>query len=108
MTWNAQLSGTTARGRTFMRTNDKTIDWTVGQPCVTVAGQSDGTISGVELKTTIVAFSQCAAECPQSGSEISVENVANDSTVDIKYDGGPWAVLTINGKSTAIALACGG
>jgi hypothetical protein len=107
MTWNAQLSGTTARGRTFTRTNDKTIDWTVGQACVTVAGQSDGTITGVELKTTIIAFSQCAAECPQSGSEISVENVADQSTVDIKYDGGPSAVLTVNGKSTDIALACG-
>ena len=77
MVWNAQLSGTTARGRTFTRTNDKTIDWTVGQPCVTVAGESDGTILGVELKTTIVSFSRCAAECPQSGSEIKVENVKN-------------------------------
>jgi hypothetical protein len=108
MTWNAQLSGTTARGRTFTRTNDKTIDWTVGQPCVTVSGQSDGTIVGVELKTTIDTFSRCAAECPQSGSEISVENVKNGSTVDIKYSGGPDAVLTVNGHATDIGLACGG
>ena len=72
-----------------MRTNDKTIDWTVGQPCVTVSGQSDGTILGVELKTTIDSFSRCAAECPQGGSEISVENVDSGSTVDIKYSGGP-------------------
>ena len=56
MTWHGQLSGTTGRGRSFTRTNDKSIDWTVGQPCITVSGQSDGTIVGVELKTTIDSF----------------------------------------------------
>jgi hypothetical protein len=106
MTWNAQLSGTTGRGRAFTRTNDKTIDWTVGQPCITVSGQSDGTILGVELKTTIDSFSRCAAECPQAGSEISVQNVKNGGKVDIKYSGGPEAVLTINGHASDIGLAC--
>jgi hypothetical protein len=108
MVWTAQLSGTTGRGRAFTRTNDKTIGWTVGQPCVTVSGESDGTIVGVELKTRIVSFSRCAAECPQTGSEISVENVKNGTSVDIKYSGGPEAVLTVNGNPTDIALACGG
>jgi hypothetical protein len=108
MVWNAELSGTTGRGRTFTRTNQKTIDWTVGQPCVTVSGVSDGTIVGVELKTTIDSFSRCAAECPQSGSEITVENVKNGTSVDIKYSGGPEAVLTIDGTATDIGLACGG
>jgi hypothetical protein len=108
MVWSAQLSGTTGRGRTFTRTNDKTIDWTVGQPCVTVSGQSDGTILGVELRTTIDRFSRCASECPQSGSEITVENVKTGGSVDIKYDGGPEAVLTVDGTSTDIGLACGG
>jgi hypothetical protein len=108
MVWNAQLSGTTGRGRTFTRTNDKTIDWTVGQPCVTVTGESDGTILGVELKTTLVSFSRCAAECPESGSEIEVENVKSGSTIDIKYSGGAEAVLTADGSTTDISLACGG
>jgi hypothetical protein len=108
VTWSAQLNGTTGRGRAFMRTNDKTIDWTVGQPCITVSGQSDGTIVGVELKTTIDSFRRCAAECPQAGSEISVLNVKNGNTIDIKYSGGPEAVLTIDGHTTDIGLACGG
>jgi hypothetical protein len=108
LVWTAALSGTTARGRTFTRTNDKTVDWTVGQPCVTVSGQSDGTILGTELQTTIVSFSRCAAECPQSGSEITVKNVKNGDSVDIKYQGGPDAVLTVDGRSTDIGLACGG
>ena len=75
---------------------------------MTVSGQSDGTILGVELRTTIDSFSRCAAECPQSGSEITVENVKTGGSVDIKYDGGPEAVLTVNGKSADIGLACGG
>jgi hypothetical protein len=105
--WNATLSGTTARGRTFTRTNDKTIDWTVGQPCVTVSGESDGTILGTELQTSIVSYSQCAAECPQAGSEITVKDVKNGDSIDIKYDGGPEALLTVDGHSSAIGLACG-
>jgi hypothetical protein len=108
MVWTAQLRGTTARGRSFTRSNDKTIDWTVGQPCVTVSGQSDGTILGVELRTTIDSFSRCAAECPQAGSEITVENVRTGDSVDIKYSGGPEAVLTVNGRASDIGLACGG
>jgi hypothetical protein len=108
MTWDATLNGTTGRGRSFTRTNDKVVDWTVGQPCVTVSGQSDGTILGVELKTTIVSYSRCAAECPQAGSEISVVNESNHNTIDIKYEGGPDAQLTVNGKETDITLACGG
>jgi hypothetical protein len=107
MTWSAQLSGTTGRGRAFTRTNNKTLDWTVGQPCITVSGQSDGTILGVELKTTIDSFSRCAAECPQAGSEITVQNVRSGDTIDIKYSGGADAVLTVNGKSADIGLACG-
>jgi hypothetical protein len=107
MTWSAQLSGTTARGRSFTRTNNKVIDWTVGQPCISVSGESDGTVTGVELKTTIVSYSRCAAECPQAGSEISVVDEQDHDTLDIKYSGGDEAVLTINGRSSDIALACG-
>ncbi|HEX3769876.1 MAG TPA: hypothetical protein VHV30_03380 [Polyangiaceae bacterium] len=108
LVWTAKLSGTTHSGRTFSRTNDKVIDWTVGQACVTVSGTSDGTITGAELQTTIVSYSRCAAECPQAGSEITVKNVKNGDSIDIKYDGGPEAVLTVDGKSSYdIGLACG-
>jgi hypothetical protein len=106
LVWSAQLSGVTGSGRTFTRTNDKTVDWTVGQTCVSVAGSSDGTILGTELQTTIVSYSRCAAECPQMGSEITVKNVKNGDSIDIKYGGGPEAVLTVNGSSYDIGLAC--
>jgi hypothetical protein len=108
LVWNAQLTGTTGRGRSFARANDKVLDWTVGQPCVSVSGRSDGTILGTELETTIVSYRRCAAECPQSGSEITVKDVKNGDSIDIKFEGGPEAVLTVNGRAADIGLACGG
>jgi hypothetical protein len=107
MTWNATLSGTTASGRPFVRKTTKGLKWTVGQACLSVSGTSDGTISGANIQTTITNFDRCASACPQAGSEISVTNVDNGDSIDIQYDGGPAALLTINGKSTTIALLCG-
>ncbi len=106
MVWTASLTGTTGRGRTFTRTNDKDIRWTVGEPCIAVSGESDGTILGAHLRTTIVSFQRCAAGCPQADSEIKVEDLDDGRSIDIKYSGGPEAVLTVNGKSTVIGLAC--
>ena len=59
MTWNAQLAGTTASGRTFQRTNQKDLSWTVGQACLAVSGQSNGTITGAHLQTTITNYQRC-------------------------------------------------
>jgi hypothetical protein len=107
MTWNATLSGTTGRGRAFSRTNQKDLKWTVGVPCLAVSGQSTGNVLRANLQTTITSFQRCADSCPQAGSDINVKNLDNGDSIDIKYDGGPQAELTINGKSQTIGLACG-
>jgi hypothetical protein len=107
MTWNASLSGTTGRGRHFDRTNQKTVSWTVGVECVSASGQSSGDILGAHLQTTVVSWQRCAEACPQAGSEISVKNLDKGDTIDIKYDGGASAELTLDGKSMEIGLACG-
>jgi hypothetical protein len=107
MTWNATLGGTTGRGRAFSRTNQKTVQWTVGVACLAVSGQSTGTILGAKLQTTFTSWKRCADACPQSGSEIEVKNLGNGDDIDIKYLGGPSANLTIDGKTDEIGLACG-
>ena len=107
LTWNAQLSGRTGSGRAFQRTNQKTLDWTVGVACLGVSGQSSGNILGAHLQTTIVSYQRCADSCPQSGSEIQVKNLDNGDSIDIKYLGGPSADLTLNGRTEHIGLACG-
>lgn len=107
LTWNATLSGTTGRGRSFDRTNQKTVQWTVGVPCIEVTGQSTGTILGARLQTTFTTWKRCADSCPQSGSEIQVKNLGNGDDIDIRYLGGPTADLTLDGKTEEIGLACG-
>jgi len=107
MTWTASLTGTTRRGRSFDRTNQKTVAWTVGVPCVDVSGQSTGDILGAHLQTTITTWRRCADACPQAGSAIDVKNLDRGSAIEIQYQGGPNAELTIDGHSEEIALACG-
>jgi hypothetical protein len=108
MTWNAQLSGTTGEGRQFNRTNQKSIQWTVGVACLSASGQSSGDILGANLQTTVVSWQRCADSCPQAGSEITVKNLDKGDSIDIQYDGGPTAELTLDGgKPFEIRLACG-
>jgi hypothetical protein len=107
MTWSAILAGTTAGGREFQRTTKKDLKWTVGQPCLSVTGVSDGTIAGANIKTTITSFDRCESACPQAGSELQVSNLDSGDSITVLYSGGPAALLTINGKSGTIALACG-
>jgi hypothetical protein len=108
MTWKAQLTGTTARGRAFTRTNVKTIAWTVGQECVLVNGSSDGDVTGRNIHTDVIHYSRCKGECPAAGSEIRITNVTSGKTVDLTYDGGNHATFTgPAGKQTDVVLACG-
>jgi len=108
MTWDAQLAGTTGRGRAFTRTNHKVLQWTAGVPCLSESGQSTGNILRAHLQTTITSWQRCADSCPEAGSEINVRNLDNGDSLDIKYQGGPAADLTLNGKTEEIGLACGG
>jgi len=108
MSWRAQLSGVTVRGRAFTRTNQKTVAWTVGQECVLVNGSSDGNVTGRAIHTDVIHYSRCKGECPAAGSEIRITNATNGKTVDIAYDGGRQATFTgPNGGQTQIVLACG-
>ena len=108
MVWSASLSGTTGSGRAFSRTNNKTIEWTVGEPCISISGTSQGTITGLDLKTVITSYSRCEASCPAAGSEIQVTDVSNGDSVAVKYLGGAEAQFTaVDGKVTDIPLLCG-
>jgi hypothetical protein len=85
MDWKGHFTGTTAGGRAFERTNQKTYGWTVGGACLTVTGSSDGTVTGKELKTDVISWSQCKGSCPAAGSEIKITNVADGNVYDVKY-----------------------
>jgi hypothetical protein len=106
MTWNAQLSGTTARGRAFARTNDYTITWKPGEACFALDGKADGRVNGREIHTEIEGFQRCRRGCPDAG-RIVVTNVAKGRTFELAYDGSNQATFTgPNGKTSTIPLLC--
>lgn len=107
MTWKASLSGTTARGRDFSRTNDKTVTWTIGEPCLGLEGTSQGTVRGKNLRAEITAFRRCRGSCPDAGGKIVITNVDANKRIEIRYDGTNRATLVgPNGNETTFALLC--
>lgn len=107
MTWKASLTGTTARGRDFSRTNDKTIKWTVGEPCIGLDGVSQGDVRGRNVKTEITAFRRCRGSCPDAGGKIVITNVDKNVSVEIRYDGTNQATLVgPKGGEVKFGLLC--
>lgn len=107
MTWKAQLTGTTARGRDFARSNEKTIAWTVGEPCLGLDGVSQGTVRGRNIRTEITGFRRCRGSCPDAGGRIVITNVDANKRIEILYDGTNRAKLIgPNGGETTFALLC--
>lgn len=108
MTWKAELSGTTARGRAFERTADWSARWKVGNTCIAVDGTAEGNVTGRPVRTTVEGLSRCRGECPQRGGVVTVTNTATNKTLRIEFEGGNRATFTAaNGRETTIVLACG-
>jgi hypothetical protein len=106
MTWSAELSGTTARGREFTRTNTKTVTWTVGERCFTLNGTSDGDVKGRNVRTEIVNYSRCAAACPEAGGKITI--TSGSTKLEITYDGSSTGTFTSPHGTASIPLICAG
>jgi hypothetical protein len=109
MTWNAQLSGTTARGRDFSRTNQKTISWKVGERCFTASGVSEGNVKGRNLRTEVTNYARCQGSCPEAGGSITITNVTSGKHVEIDFDGTSTASVTsTSGQTLSLPLLCSG
>jgi len=107
MVWSAKLDGTTGAGRAFSRSNDKTIGWTVGGSCLTIDGTSTGTVTGLDLETTITSYSRCTGACPAAGSEVTVRDLTTGQSIDLTYLGGSKAQFTsVSGSVTDLGVAC--
>lgn len=107
MTWKGSIAGTTARGREFTRTNDKVIDWTIGEPCIGLDGVSQGSVRGRNVKTEVNDFRRCRGSCPEAGGSIVVTNLDKNVRIEIKYDGTNQATLIHPKGETKINLLCG-
>ena len=107
-----RTTGTTGSGRAFERTNTKDIQWNVAKQCIAIDGQSTGSVTGKNLTTKIITYSRCLGSCPEANSEIDIHNDDNGNEVDIVYEGGAKANVTLTSGSrdysVDIGLACGG
>ncbi|MBS2012178.1 MAG: hypothetical protein JST00_04795 [Deltaproteobacteria bacterium] len=109
MTWKAQLDGTTPRGRSFTRTNEKVAKWRLGERCYALEGVSTGDVNKRSLRTEITGFRRCAGACPENGGKIVVVDVTKDKRVEMSFDGSRFATFTApNGQTSQIDLFCGG
>jgi hypothetical protein len=107
MHWKGALSGTTARGKTFSRTNEKTVTWRFGERCFAVSGVSEGNVRDRYLRTEITDFRRCQGACPEAGGKISISN-EKKLKVEILFDGTNRASYTSPKGTTTFDLACQG
>lgn len=112
MQWSGHFTGTTGSGRAFERTNTKDVKWNAAEGCIAIDGQSTGSVTGKNLTTKIITYSRCLGSCPEANSEIDIHNDDNGNDVDIVYQGGAKANVTLTSGarsySVDINLACGG
>jgi len=107
MHWKGALSGTTARGKTFSRTNEKTVTWRFGERCFGVSGVSEGNVRDRYLRTEIADFRRCQGACPEAGGRITISN-EQKLKVEILFDGTNRATYSTPKGTTTIDLACQG
>jgi hypothetical protein len=108
MKWHGQLTGSTPRGRTFSRTNDKVVAWRFGDRCYAVSGVSNGDVRGKQIKTEVIGFRRCGRACPEAGGKVVITDVTKDKRIEIAFNGSKSATYTgPKGDTTPITLACG-
>jgi hypothetical protein len=107
LVWTAQMTGTTAGGREFTRTNSRTVTWTVGDACFSLSGTSEGQIRKRDIRTEISDFKRCRRGCPEAGGKITITNVAKNRSIQVLYDGTNHATYVgPNGRTVSIPLLC--
>jgi hypothetical protein len=99
-------TGMTGHGRAISRTNSKTYNWTVGVACLSVTGESDGTVTGNNLKVDVINFSRCADACPASGSEIKITDETTSTVYDLTYGDGDATYTDSNGDKITFTPLC--
>ena len=106
MVWDGKFSGTTGHGRAIQRTNHKEYKWTVGVPCLSVSGTSDGTVTGHDLHVDVIGYSRCVGACPASGSEIKITDVTANKIYDLKYATNEATYTEPTGQSVTFTPWC--
>jgi hypothetical protein len=108
VTYTAQWSGTTARGR-FVTGNAELAVW-VADPsgCIRVTGDANGRVDDIAFQKTISGFALCPDQCPTDGRlDVTVQGKRGERTMTITFDGTDRAkVIGFSGRHFDVPLVC--
>lgn len=109
VTWHAEASGQTKRGKDYSRSTDVAVTVDMATRCLDASGVAKGTIGGFDLELTVDGLSVCENACPKRGSaRASVKGpLGRERTLEVAFDGSDHAkVKTPRGKELSVHMAC--
>ena len=115
MVWQSTASGTIVvheSARAFVRTVDATSTWTVGDSCIDIEGQAQGTIEKsngtiLHVNTRSSAFVACGESCPNSGSELRADDVDDPGVyVQVVYGSSNATYTNDRGQTFTFVPSC--
>lgn len=106
MTWIGQVSGETGNGRPLERSVARTVTWSLGDPCVTLNGRSEGTIGSHNVVTEASNIARCRGDCPEPGGTITITHAARNERYTVTFDGGTEASVTGPTDTFRLPLRC--
>jgi len=105
MTYTAQVSGTTPRGRSFVHTGQWNLSWQVGGSCLTIDGSGQGKLGDRGAQSTLGGYKRCGSECA-GGGHVDVVDEATGERVDVLLGGTSEATFTDAQGMSQITLGC--
>lgn len=109
VTWHAEASGQTKRGKDYSRSTDLAFRVDTVKRCLEGSGSARGTVAGFNLDITVDALAVCERACPKQGSvEATLAGPrGRERSMSVTFDGSDQAhVKTSKGKTLDIAMAC--
>lgn len=109
VTWHAEASGKTKRGKEYSRSTDVSLSVDVAKRCLQGSGVAKGTIGGFDLELTIDDLAVCEDACPTRGNaRASVKGrLGRERAIEVVFDGTDHAkVTTPRGKELSVKMAC--
>jgi len=117
MIWQSTASGAVtirSSSRAFSRTVDATSTWTIGDACIDIDGQAQGTIEKsdgdlLHVNTRASSFVACVGSCPNSGSELRADDIDDPGVfVQVLYGSNAATYTNDRGQTYTFVPECAG
>ncbi len=115
VTWHADASGETKRGRSYTRSTDLAFKLDLARAqadgstkrCIDGGGVAKGKVAGVEIAITVDGLSVCESACPKGHVQGTVKGpLGKERSAEITFDGSDQAHVKLPKRELDITLAC--